>query len=133
MPIFTPGMATFTVGMTTFTPGMGTFAPGMAIFAVGKPVLRVGMETLRARTQALALGDEGFGEGKADFCAGNGCFDGRDAVYVRGRLSGSGVYRFCRFLRILTKEPERSSSSVRLDSRSASASVSAPQLIARRK
>ena len=45
---------------------------------------------------------------------------------------GLGHY-FCRFLRILTKEPRRNSSVVRPVSENASSSAMAPQLIARRK
>ena|SRR5436190_4784507 len=42
-------------------------------------------------------------------------------------------YSFCRAFRIFTNDPDRSSSCVRLERCSASSSVSAPQLTARRK
>src|SRR5581483_11577688 len=53
-----------------------------------------------------------------------------ESVHVRHGLS---LYKFCRFFKIFTKDAETNSSCVNVVSCIASSSVTAPQLIARRK
>jgi len=48
-------------------------------------------------------------------------------------MAQGAFYKLCRFFRIFTKDPERNSATVRPDNSTASSSVRAPQLSARRK